>query len=254
MDDTYLQDATPETVLRWAIPRFGSSLALCTGFQAEGMVLIDMAARIDPSIRVLTVDTGRLPDETYRMIDTVHLRYGIRAETVTPDSGEIEEMTRLHGSNLFLHDQSMRLLCCQIRKVRPLERRLRDFSAWVVGLRRSQSDSRSALEKIERIDGRLKLSPLADWSYGQVQAYIRDHRVPLHPLYTRGFTSIGCAPCTRATAPGEDERAGRWWWELDAAKECGIHYAAHGRLRRHVDVLLEDVLLRNDAVTVSSAK
>ncbi len=206
------------------------------------MVIVDMAAKIDPTIRVITVDTGRLPEETYGMIDRVRARYGIAVETVLPEAAEVEEMTRRHGTNLFYNDPSMRLLCCQIRKVRPLDRKLKEFNAWVVGLRRGQSESRAALRKVEDADGRLKISPLADWTRDQVREYLAANGVPRHPLYERGYTSIGCAPCTRATEAGEGERAGRWWWETGQPKECGIHYTAEGRLRRRVDVLLEEIL------------
>jgi phosphoadenosine phosphosulfate reductase len=231
-----------EQLLRWAASTFGHTLAITTSFQDEGMVIVDMIAKIDSSIRVITVDTGRLPEETFSMIDRVRARYGIAVETVLPEAGEVEEMTRRHGANLFYDDPSLRLLCCQIRKVRPLERKLKEFNAWVVGLRRGQSKSRAALRKIEESEGRLKISPLADWSRDRVRAYIEANGVPRHPLYARGYTSIGCAPCTRANESGADERAGRWWWETGQPKECGIHYTAEGRLRRRVDVLLDEIL------------
>lgn len=237
-----LQRAPAEQLLAWAIGQFGPRLAISTGFQAEGMVIVDMAARIDPAVRVITVDTGRMPEETYGMIDRIRSRYGIRVETVFPDAGEVEEMVRQHGMNLFYQEPALRLLCCQVRKVRPLDRKLKEFRAWAVGLRRTQSPDRAGVQKIEPVDGRLKLSPLADWSRDQVEDYLRRHEVPRHPLYERGYTSIGCAPCTRPTAEGEDERAGRWWWERETPKECGIHFSANGASRRRVDVLLEEVL------------
>jgi phosphoadenylyl-sulfate reductase (thioredoxin) len=133
------------------------------------------------------------------------------------------------------------MLCCSVRKVRPLERKLEEFSAWVTGLRRGQSALRAELPKLEIRDGRAKISPLAGWTSEELEEYLERRRVPRHPLYARGYTSIGCAPCTRATEAGEDERAGRWWWEQDADKECGIHFSAQGRAERRVDVLLREL-------------
>ena len=235
------QAAAPE-LLEWALSEFGSTLAIATAFQTEGMVILDMASRLPGRVRVLTLDTGRLPEETYRMIETVRERYGMTVETVSPDAAEVEAMLRLHGPNLFLREVAFRNLCCEIRKVRPLERKLRELKAWVTGLRRSQNESRAEVRKIERIEGRFKLSPLANWTSEQVRDYIQQHHVPMHPLYAAGYRSIGCAPCTRAVQPGEDERAGRWWWEQDAAKECGIHISPEGKAGRKLDVLLSEIL------------
>jgi phosphoadenosine phosphosulfate reductase len=233
---------TASELIAWAISTYGSRLAFTTSFQSEGMVVLDLAARISTGVRVLTLDTGRLPDETYAMIETVRAHYGITVECVAPDAGELEQMTALHGPNLFRESVAKRRLCCEVRKVRPLNRKLADFDAWVTGLRRDQETTRESLPKVEEVDGRIKISPLADWSKEQVEAYTREHGVPRHPLYARGYTSIGCGPCTRATAPGEHERAGRWWWEEDAAKECGLHFSPHGKAERTVDVLLREVL------------
>ena len=151
-------------------------------------------------------------------------------------------MVSLHGPNLFYRETAMRMLCCHIRKVRPLERKLKELEAWAVGLRRSQNESRADVRKVEWDAAPIKISPLADWTREQVDQYIRDHDVPRHPLYAAGYTSIGCDPCTRAVETGEGERAGRWWWEQDADKECGIHVTSDGRVQRTVDVLLEQVL------------
>ena len=237
-----LEQSSAQELLKWAVSEFGSSLAIATAFQLEGMVIVDLAARISPHVRVLTLDTGRLPEETYRMIETVRDRYGIAVETVAPDSGEVEAMVTRHGPNLFYREVALRNLCCQIRKVRPLERALSGLSAWVTGLRRDQNDSRVDVRKVEEINGKFKLNPLADWTSAQVSDYIRQNDVPVHPLYATGYTSIGCAPCTRAVQPGEDARAGRWWWEQDAAKECGIHFSPEGKAERKLDVLLSEIL------------
>jgi thioredoxin-dependent adenylylsulfate APS reductase len=236
------EKAPAAELLAWAIREFGDSLAIFTSFQAEGMVILDMAARVSPRVRVFTLDTGRLPQQTYKMIDIVKDRYGIAVETVAPDPTEVASMVGLHGKDLFYREVPLRMLCCEIRKVRPLERKLKEFKAWVVGLRREQNESRAEVRKVEESDGRLKLSPLADWTADQVQQYIRDNDVPQHPLYAACYKSIGCEPCTRAVLPGEDERAGRWWWEQGAGKECGIHFSPEGKAERKLDVLLREIL------------
>jgi phosphoadenylyl-sulfate reductase (thioredoxin) len=177
------------------------------------------------------LDTGRLHEETYQMVEEVRRRYGITVETVFPDREEVERMVAAHGPNLFYISQEARHLCCDTRKARPLARKLAGLRAWATGLRREQSSTRSQIPKVEEINGVIKLSPLADWTAAQVDEYMREHALPSHPLYARGFTSIGCAPCTRPIQPGEDERAGRWWWE-QSNKECGIHFASDGSLRR----------------------
>lgn len=218
--------AEPQELLAWAIDRWGDRLALCTSFQAEGMALLDMAWRIDPQIRVFTVDTGRLPQETYVAMELVRARYGIEIEIHFPSAARVEGMVSQHGPNLFLRSVPARILCCQVRKIEPLQRALSGLLGWVTGLRRDQWASRANLRKLE-IDhdhgGLLKLNPLADWSAEEVLDYNRSHDVPEHPLSARGYTSIGCAPCTRPTVAGEDPRAGRWWWESNAPKECGMH-------------------------------
>ena len=240
-------DISPHQLLREAIGEFGSEFAIATSFQKEGMVIVDMAARINPQVRVVTLDTGRLPEETYAMMETVRGRYNIHVEPIAPRKEEVEEMTRVHGPNLFYRDPSLRKLCCEIRKVRPMDAVLLGLKAWAVGLRRSQSEERAAVQQKELIQGRYKFSPLASWSNEQVEEYIKIHEVPMHPLYARGYASIGCAPCTRAIEAGEDERAGRWWWELDSEKECGLHVAPDGRFRREVDVMLDEVLTGRNA-------
>jgi len=237
-----LENAPALEILSWAIATYGGRFAISTSFQSEGMVLIDMAARISANTRVLTLDTGRLPEETYAMIETVRARYGIAVETVAPERGELEAMIKEHGPNLFYGSVPLRSLCCQIRKVRPLANKLKELDAYAVGLRRDQTQARGAQPKLELNGEAVKLSPLADWSAEQVSAYTSENSVPRHLLYAQGYRSIGCGPCTRATAPGEDERAGRWWWEDGAQKECGLHYSPEGKAERTVDVLLRQVL------------
>ena len=218
-------------MLEWAIDRFGRRLAISTSFQAGGMVIVDMASRISADVRVFTLDTGRLPAETYQMIDTVRERYGIPVEIVLPDAAEVESMVSRHGLDLFYREVPLRMLCCHMRKVRPLERKLAELDAWVTGLRREQSESRA---KWTKSNPWMAASRSTRWPIGPASKWTNTfaHDVPMHPLYAAGYTSIGCAPCTRAVTPGERERAGRWWWELDAQEECGIHFTADGKAER----------------------
>ncbi len=235
--------ASAEQILRWAIETHGRQFAISTSFQSEGMVLVDLAAKISPNVRVITLDTGRLPQETYDLIEDVRVRYGVEVEMVAPATEEVEIMTRRFGPNLFYRSVPYRSLCCHIRKVRPLERKLAELGAYAVGLRRGQSEVRQNLAKISTEQhGRLKISPLADWTRQQVNDYIVANEVPRHALYERGYTSIGCDPCTRATEIGEDERAGRWWWENDTNKECGLHFTPDGKAERTVDVLVREIV------------
>src|SRR5229473_1456663 len=209
-----LDSQEPQEVLAWAIEKFGDRLGLCSSFQEDGVALIDMAWRIDPGIRVFTIDTGRQPEETYRLIDKIRDKYGIRTEMFLPDTKIVEQMVSRHGNNLFYRDVNLRLLCCQVRKV--------------LGLRRDQWATRSNIRKIE-IDhdhgGVVKIAPLADWTEDEVWDYIRANDIPYNELYDKGYPSIGCGPCTRAVATHADPRSGRWWWETGAPKECGMHCA-----------------------------
>jgi thioredoxin-dependent adenylylsulfate APS reductase len=237
-------DQPPQAVIEWALERFYPHIAICTSFQAEGMAILDMAWQINPKVRVFTLDTGRLHQETYDLIDTVRKRYGLTVEVIFPDAHEVEAITRKHGVNLFYRDVKLRLLCCEVRKVNPLRKVLNTLDGWITGLRREQWASRSNIRKIE-LDhdhgGIVKVNPLADWTYEEVWDYIRDNDVPYHKLYDQGYTSIGCAPCTRATRPGEDPRAGRWWWEKNAPKDCGIHCPIEtGGFEHELEVLLEN--------------
>lgn len=240
------RDASAEEVLRWGLETFGDRIAISTSFQVTGMVILDMAACITGGdVKVLTLDTGRLYQETYNLIEKVRRRYGVKVEMLTPDAGELTRMQELHGPNLFYDAVSKRKLCCEIRKVRPLERRLVTLDAWVVGLRRAHGGLRESVETVtldEEHAGMIKLSPLARWTEQEVWDYVKRNDVPYHELYEKGYPSIGCEPCTRAIQAGESPRAGRWWWETDADKECGIHISPTGEVRRDFDILLEEVL------------
>jgi phosphoadenosine phosphosulfate reductase len=219
--------ATPEAVLQWAFETF-PRLVIVASFQAESSVLIEMASRIKKDVTVLTLDTGRLPQQTYDMIDRIRARYGIDVQVVSPDATDLQAMVGSYGANLFYSSPDMRRMCCEVRKSRPLARALAGYDAWVTGLRREQAQTRSQTAVVAadpEHEGVTKIAPLASWSKNQVWAYIRDNDLPYHSLYDAGYTSIGCAPCTRATTAGEDERAGRWWWEENEVKECGLHWA-----------------------------
>ncbi|MFQ5676299.1 MAG: phosphoadenylyl-sulfate reductase [bacterium] len=220
------EDFTASEVLEWALQKFGSKIALITSFQSEGMVILDMAVKINPEVRVLTIDTGRLHEETYGFMDQVRLHYGVEIGVHFPDSQEVHELVSRHGINLFYKNVDSRLACCQVRKVHPLKQILSGLDAWITGLRRQQSTFRLHTQKIE-VDHNnrnlVKVNPLADWTDVEVSEYIEKYEVPKHPLYGQGYTSIGCAPCTRPVENGEHNRAGRWWWEEGVNKECGLH-------------------------------
>jgi len=221
-----LDDKDPSEVIRWTLERFGYRAAVCTSFQSDGMAILDMAWRIDPNVRVFAVDTGRMHQETYDLIERVRQHYGIEVELYYPDATELSRFVSKEGINPFYKSVPMRLRCCELRKVNPLLKVLDGLDAWITGLRRDQWASRSNIRKVE-IDhdhgGITKVNPLADWGEDEVWEYIRANNVPYNALYDQGYTSIGCVPCTRPTKEGEDKRAGRWWWEKNAPKECGIH-------------------------------
>jgi thioredoxin-dependent adenylylsulfate APS reductase len=222
-----LNRATPEEILGWAYKNFPRGrIALCTSLQATGMVLVDMAWRLNPQFQVFTIDSGRLPPATLELMDEVRERYHIRLEVLYPDSAEVSELVSEHGVNLFYRAPELRLACCEVRKVRPLQRRLRSLDAWITGLRREDSATRADADVVEVDEahgGIVKLNPLAHWTDTEVWDYIKRNKVPTNALYKKGYSSIGCDPCTRPTEPGEGPRDGRWWWER-GDKECGIQY------------------------------
>jgi phosphoadenosine phosphosulfate reductase len=214
-------------LLAWAFARYHPRLALACSFQAEGSVLIDLIHRLRGSdFRVFTLDTGRLNQETYDCMEAIRARYGIEVGVFFPDATRVEDMVRQHGMNLFYDSIEQRKLCCGIRKVEPLKRALTGLEAWITGLRREQAVTRTDVRKVE-IDhehgGIVKINPIADWTHKQVWNYIAANKVPYNKLYDRGYSSIGCAPCTRATKPWEELRDGRWWWESPETRECGLH-------------------------------
>ena len=221
-----LDSQSSEQVLGFALEKFHPRIALSNSLQTEDMVVLDIAWRIEPKVRVFTLDTGRLHQETYDMMDRVRDHYGVKLEVLFPDAAEVQAMVNAKGLNLFYESVENRHECCGLRKVKPLQKALAGLDAWVTGLRRDQWASRTNIGKIE-IDaangGIIKFNPIADWTQEQLDEYVKAHNVPRHALYSKGFTSIGCLPCTRATQPGENPRAGRWWWEQEGQKECGLH-------------------------------
>jgi phosphoadenosine phosphosulfate reductase len=228
-----LEGREPQEVLDWAYRTF-DRVAIVASFQAESVVLIDMACRVVERPEVVTLDTGRLPEETHELIDRVRARHPIRLHVQVPDPDEVAELVGTHGQNLFRRSVELRERCCQVRKVRPLARALAGFDAWVTGLRRDQSPSRrqTPVVQVDRAHGGIaKIAPLVRWTGKQVWEHVREHDLERHPLYERGYRSIGCAPCTRAVGPDEDERAGRWWWEESMVKECGLHWTGDRLVR-----------------------
>jgi thioredoxin-dependent adenylylsulfate APS reductase len=229
-----LEGSTATEIVSWALERFESRLSLACSFQAEGSVLIDLMHRVRGNdFRVFTLDTGRLNQETYDCMDAIRERYGVKIEVFFPEAGAVEKLVRENGMNLFYDSVDLRKSCCAVRKVEPLNRALKDLDAWMTGLRREQAVTRADVRKIE-VDkdhgGIVKINPLVDWSHEEVWAYIRKNNVPYNRLHKQGYPSIGCAPCTRAVEPGEDLRAGRWWWENPNTKECGLHLGAEARV------------------------
>jgi len=202
-----------------------SPSAFACSFGAEDMVLLDVIAKYVRRIEVFTLDTGRLPEETHALLDTVRTRYALPIKIYFPDAAVVQEWVEQNGPNGFYRSVAQRMQCCHIRKVQPLQKALAGKKAWLTGLRREQSASRQNLE-IEAWDeanGLIKVNPLLEWSVEDVWAYLKTHDVPYNALHDRGYPSIGCAPCTRAVAAGENSRAGRWWWEHESQKECGLH-------------------------------
>lgn len=203
-----------------------------TSFGLEDQALTHLIAEAGFACRFATLDTGRLFPETHAVWAETERRYGIQVEAFHPRSGALDALVHQNGINGFYHSTEARHACCAVRKVEPLNRALTGAAAWITGLRADQSGNRQALDFVsfDTERGLLKANPLLDWSREQVAVLVRDARVPYNVLHDKGFLSIGCAPCTRAVAPGEPERAGRWWWEQDQTRECGLHLTADGRL------------------------
>ena len=220
-----LADKTSELIARLEQSEANQSpAAFACSFGAEDMVLLDAIAAKARTIEVFTLDTGRLPEETHALLETVRAKYPIAIRTYFPHAAAVETWIGQNGPNAFYKSVAQRQQCCHIRKVQPLARALAGKKSWITGLRREQSQARQTLqlEAWDDANGLIKINPLLEWSNDDVWAYIHANRVPYNALHDRGYPSIGCAPCTRAVQPGEDIRAGRWWWE-SSSKECGLH-------------------------------
>jgi phosphoadenosine phosphosulfate reductase len=217
-----------EDVLKWALGSYAPRVALASSFGAEDVVLIHLMCRINRAqTRIFTLDTGRLNQETYDVIDEVRKKYDVKVDVFFPQSSKVENMVRNKGMNLMYNSIEDRKLCCNIRKVEPLNKALMGLDCWITGIRREQAMTRNNISKVE-IDSShgniVKVNPLADWKSDQVWKYVRDNNIPYNKLHDIGYPSIGCAPCTRAVKLGEDPRSGRWWWEVSSNRECGIHW------------------------------
>lgn len=214
-------------LLREAVAEFSAegALTFANSLGAEDMVLTDLILKQGLPVEIFSLDTGRLPAETYALIGQVEQHYDTRLKVFFPDAAAVEAYVRTEGINGFYHSVEQRKACCRIRKVEPLQRALAGKKAWITGLRAAQSTTRTGLPVREFDEGNAleKLNPLSDWSEAEVWAYLRVNDVPYNALHEQFYPSIGCAPCTRAVAVGEDIRAGRWWWEDPASKECGLH-------------------------------
>jgi phosphoadenosine phosphosulfate reductase len=221
-----VRDKSPGEILDWALSTFGSGrFILSSSLSLEDQALTDMLLKREPAARILMLDTGRHFQETYDVIDATMKRYGMRYEILFPDTAEVEAMLREKGANLFYESVENRKRCCDVRKVRPLWRALSTVDAWITGQRASQAVTRTQLAPVEW-DGKfgiVKINPLWNWSTRETWLYVKRNGVPFNALFEKGFSSIGCAPCTRAVGEGDDERAGRWWWESPEKKECGLH-------------------------------
>lgn len=218
--------ASPEGVISWAVGKFRDRVALASSFGAEDVAVLHMLRDVTENPRIFMLDTGRLHEETYRLVDEIREKYGVVVEVITPRHDLLQPMILEHGPGMFYRSVELRHMCCDVRKVEPLNRALSGLDAWITGLRRSQAVTRSGLGKIEydaSHGGIVKINPLADFLEKDVWDFIRANGIPFNKLHEKGYPSIGCAPCTRPVEPGEDVRAGRWWWETPETKECGLH-------------------------------
>ncbi len=212
-------------ILRKAVEEHGASVIFLTSFGAEDMVITHLAHSAGLNIRHVSIDTGRLPEETYNLMERTTRKYGVMPEVLFPERKSVEEMVAAKGMNHFYESRANREECCHVRKVEPLQRALSGVSAWISGIRRDQTSVRekASSEEVDSAHGGItKYNPLIDWTSADIWEFISENSVPYNSLFDRGYRSIGCAPCTRAVRPWEEERSGRWWWET-GAKECGLH-------------------------------
>lgn len=219
-----ITELSPEEGLKWVADHYGQSASLSTSFGKEDQVITHWIAKQSLNIRLFSLDTGRLFQETYDLLDLTRKKYNLPIEVFFPDAREVEELVKTKGANSFYESVENRKECCHVRKVVPLKRALANTQVWITGLRASQSQNRQQMELVEwdAAHNLIKYNPLLNWSSDQVDHYLTENKIPVNTLHRKGFASIGCAPCTRAIAEGENERAGRWWWEA-SSKECGLH-------------------------------
>ena len=220
-----LSGSSPEKVIEFFLNRFRDKVALSTSLGLEDQALTQIVSEIDSNANIFTLDTGRLFPETYDLIDRTSRKYKINIKVYFPDPSDVEKMVQEKGINLFYDNVENRKLCCYIRKLKPLARAMKGLDAWITGLRREQSVTRTDMQLVEWDENNqmIKINPLIEWSEQDVWDYIDQKNIPYNPLHKKGFASIGCQPCTRAIEPDEDIRAGRWWWENPDTKECGLH-------------------------------
>jgi phosphoadenosine phosphosulfate reductase len=220
-----LHGVSPGDILSFFSAKYQGQISFSTSLGAEDQVLTDMICRVDPLIKIFTLDTGRLFQETYDLMNITEKKYRIKIHLFFPEAKKVENMVREKGINLFYESIDNRKLCCHIRKIEPLQRALEGTKVWISGVRKEQSVTRQEFDLVEWDESRqvIKLSPLIEWNESQVWDYLKANNVPYNELHSKGFASIGCQPCTRAINPGESVRSGRWWWELPENKECGLH-------------------------------
>ncbi|SMO61006.1 phosphoadenosine phosphosulfate reductase [Saccharicrinis carchari] len=218
-------DAHPVEVIKHFADRYGDKIALASSLGAEDQVLTQMFTSVTDHAHIFTLDTGRLFPETYELIDRTSKKYKTNLKVYFPKAEAVQHMVRAKGINLFYDSIENRKECCHIRKIEPLKRAFEGLEAWICGLRADQSVTRTNIQVVEWDENNniVKINPLAHWSEKEVWDYIKDKGIPYNPLHDKGYPSIGCQPCTRAILPGEDVRAGRWYWENPDTKECGLH-------------------------------
>jgi len=216
---------TAEEVIRFLLKEYEGRIIFSTGLGAEDQVLTHMISGINKNTQIFTLDTGRLFQETYELLQITESKYDIKIKVYFPESDAVEKMVNKKGINLFYESIENRKHCCHIRKIEPLTRALSKADAWICGLRNEQTSTRSNLDIVEWDEQHeiIKISPIISWTHGEVWDYIKKNNIPYNRLHDKGYPSIGCQPCTRAVNPGDSNRAGRWWWEMDGNKECGLH-------------------------------
>lgn len=219
------ENESPQKLLEYLLAKFGKRIALASSMGLEDQVLTDMIIKIDHDARIFTIDTGRLFPETYLLIDRTNMKYNINMEVYFPDHTAVEKYVAENGINAFYESIEKRKACCRARKIEPLLRALSTLDVWICGLRNQQSVTRTGVKVVEWDEANklIKVNPLVHWTEEDVWQYIKANTVPYNILHKKGFPSIGCQPCTRAVAEGEDIRSGRWWWEDPNHKECGLH-------------------------------